>query len=111
MNTSRKIEIGLLLVLLTALPWAHGALAGEIGSDPWNEIGAEGDSASTKFVPGTKVQIQAGMMYRFAGKRFDESSEPFLITLDLNVPFKWDRKGSTWGAGLHLAFDGDGEPP
>jgi len=99
------------MALLTGLTMVAGPLqAGQETVDAWTEI-AEPDSPHHEdFIPGPKFQFQAGALYRFAGQRFDESSEAFLITLDFNIPFHWDRENATWGAGLHVAFDGDGGP-
>ncbi len=104
----RAVILTYILMILSV--WPGKSSGGEIGSDEWEEISKSDSTAVEDFTPGTKVQFQAGMMYRFAGQRFNEGSEPFLVTLGLNIPIYWDREHSTWGTGLQVAFDGDGGP-
>jgi hypothetical protein len=100
----------LTIILMVLSVWPGISSGGEFESDEGGAVSGPDSSAHGDFTPGTKVQFQAGMMYRFAGNRFDEGSEPYLVTLGLSIPFYWDRKHSTWGTGLHVAFDGDGGP-
>lgn len=100
----------LMFILMILSMWPGKSSGGEVESDELGAVARPDSADHGDFTPGTKVQFQAGAMYRFGGHRFDEGSEPFLITLGLNILFNWDRKNSTWGTGLHVAFDGDGGP-
>jgi hypothetical protein len=107
-NLPTAVVLTFILVFLSV--WPGKSSGGEVESDELGEVAKPDSSGHGGFTPGTKVQFQAGLLYRFGGERFDEGSEPYLITLGLNIPFYWDREHSTWGTGLQVAFDGDGGP-
>ncbi len=100
------------VLLLLSIVCADPVHAADRQATQWSEFGEPTVTGvrDVAFTPGTKVQFQAGILYRFGGQRFDESSEPYLVTIGVNVPFYWDREHATWGAGFHVAFDGDGGP-
>ena len=104
----KTVALACLLMILSVLPGRSAG--GEVGGEDWQEIAAADSTTHDDFTPGTKFQFQAGMLYRVGGSRFNEGSEPYLVTIGFNIPFHWDRQHSTWGAGLHIAFDGDGGP-
>jgi len=97
-----------LVTLLAALHLALGTPApgqtgyGEIET-PETIGAAEGDRDEDGF----GLHLQVGAFHRLAANILTEKTQSYLFTADLSG-LRWSRTESTWGLGVHFAYDDDG---
>ncbi|MFH2053290.1 MAG: hypothetical protein ABIK96_12550 [bacterium] len=97
------------LVLISPLVQLSGSANAQ--ADEIKNSVEEAGKASPSTIPlRARMDFQAGAFHRFAGRRWNERSEPYLVIFDLNIPANRNRNQSTWSGGMHVAFDGDGGP-